>query len=98
MKQTLKKILNKTCVLAALPLILSLAAVPAAYAWSPRSDWPGAGAIPRGSYPLGSLSQFRRAFGHAGAGEKVWATRDGPSLRIKRAILSRTHISTSCDR
>ena len=48
MKQTLKK----TCVLAALPLILSLAAVPVAYARSPRSDWPGAGEIPRGSYLL----------------------------------------------
>ena len=48
MKQTLKK----TCVLAALPLIVLLAAVPAAYARSPRSDWSAAGAIPRGSYLL----------------------------------------------
>jgi hypothetical protein len=48
----MKLTLKKTCVLAALPLILSLIAVPAAYARSPRSDWLAAGGIPRGSYLL----------------------------------------------
>jgi hypothetical protein len=48
----MKPISKKTCMLAALPLILSLSIIPTAYARAARPDWPGAGDMHHGSFLL----------------------------------------------
>lgn len=61
--------MKKTCLLAALPLVLSLTYVPAAYALTGRPDWPDVRAVPQGSY---LLIPYRHTEEHRLRGSERW--------------------------